>query len=97
MADLLPRVRAGLAPALFISALSALAAEGTPVGKFQQLEQLLPTPNAQRNAAGAPGAGYWQNRADHVIEATLNEKEHTLTGRESITYHNASPDTLSYL
>jgi Peptidase family M1 domain len=68
-----------------------------PVEKFQQLEQLLPAPGAQRNAAGAPGPGYWQNRADYVIEASLDEKTHTLTGRGTITYHNASPDPLHYL
>jgi hypothetical protein len=98
MAALLPRARAGFAAALFASSFALVsAADGTPAGKFQQLEQLLPTPTAQRNAAGAPGHAYWQNRADHVIEATLDEKEHTITGRESITYHNASPDALSYL
>ena len=88
------RVCVGLAAASFSSAFSLVSAapEGTPVGKFQQLEQVLPTPNAQRNASGAPGAAYWQNRADHVIEATLDEKEHTITGQETITYHNASPD-----
>jgi hypothetical protein len=93
------RVCVGLAAASFSSVFSLVSAapEGTPVGKFQQLEQVLPTPNAQRNASGAPGAAYWQNRADHVIEATLDEKEHTITGQETITYHNASPDALSYL
>ncbi|WP_414662735.1 M1 family metallopeptidase [Horticoccus sp. 23ND18S-11] len=70
---------------------------GAPVDKFQQLEQLLPSPNAQRNAAGAPGPAYWQNRADYRIEASLDEQTHQLTGRGTITYHNASPDTLTYL
>ncbi len=77
------------------AALPAFAA--TPVDKFQQLEQLLPSPTAQRNAAGAPGPAYWQNRADYAIEARLDEKTHTLTGRGTITYHNASPDALTYL
>ncbi|MBM3843682.1 MAG: M1 family metallopeptidase, partial [Verrucomicrobia bacterium] len=70
-------------------ALSPLAATANPAARFQQLEQLLPTPNAQRNAAGAPGPAYWQNRADHVIEATLDEATHRLTGQARITYHNA--------
>ncbi len=69
----------------------------SPVARLQQLEQLLPSPNAQRNAAGAPGPGYWQNRADYRIEASLDEQTHRLAGRATITYHNASPDPLTYL
>jgi hypothetical protein len=90
----MPRI-ARLLSALLSSALFVLA--DNPVVKFQQLEQLLPSPNAQRNAAGAPGPGYWQNRADYSIEASLDEKTHTLTGRGTITYQNASPDPLTYL
>ncbi|MES2694225.1 MAG: M1 family metallopeptidase [Verrucomicrobiota bacterium] len=67
------------------------------IEKFQQLEQLLPSPNAQRNAAGAPGPAYWQNRADYSIDASLDETTHRITGRGTITYKNASPDTLTYL
>ncbi len=86
-------------PLLFVLAtsLAFAASSGAPVEKFQQLEQLLPSPTPQRNAAGAPGAAYWQNRADYTMSATLDEKEHRLTGRGTITYLNASPDTLTYL
>ncbi|MEM0982770.1 MAG: M1 family metallopeptidase [Planctomycetota bacterium] len=65
--------------------------------KFRELDELLPTPNVYRTASGAPGPQYWQNEADHVIEATLDERENRLTGYETITYHNNSPDELSYL
>ena len=90
----LPRL---LLPVLFGPVITIAASAGGAVDKFQQLEQLLPSPNAQRNAAGAPGPGYWQNRADYAIEARLDEKQHALTGRGTVTYHNASPDTLTYL
>lgn len=86
-----------LALALGAGAATAAAASSAAVEKFQQLDQALPSPNPQRNAAGAPGSGYWQNRADYTMEAQLDEKEHTLSGRGTITYHNASPDTLTYL
>lgn len=56
-----------------------------------------PDPNAYRNAAGAPGYAYWQQRADYVIEATLDTAAHALTGTERITYHNYSPDRLGFL
>ena len=65
--------------------------------KFRQLEEILPTPNTVRNAAGAPGHAYWQQRADYTIRATLDEKTRTISGSETITYHNNSPDALGYL
>jgi hypothetical protein len=41
--------------------------------KFEQLGTILPTPNIYRTASGAPGHGYWQNRADYDINAYLDE------------------------
>jgi hypothetical protein len=66
-------------------------------GKFEQLDQLLPTPNEYRSASGAPGAKYWQQRADYVINAELNDENQSITGSETITYFNNSPDALKYL
>lgn len=80
-----------------LASLTVSGATTAAVEKFQQLDHLLPSPNAQRNAAGAPGAAYWQNRADYIIDATLDEKTHQLSGRATITYHNVSPDSLTYL
>lgn len=65
--------------------------------KFRQLEEILPTPNTYRAGSGAPGHQYWQQRADYVIRATLDEPRNRITGSEQITYHNQSPDTLRYL
>jgi len=65
--------------------------------KFRQLDEVLPTPNEQRTASGAPAHAYWQQRADYVIDVTLDEKNKRITGSELITYHNNSPDTLRYL
>lgn len=70
---------------------------GSPVQKFQQLESLLPAPSQQRLATGAPGAAYWQNRADYDIRVELDDDKRTLTADSTVTYHNASPDTLDYL
>ncbi|MEO8636004.1 MAG: M1 family metallopeptidase [Gemmatimonadales bacterium] len=57
----------------------------------------LPTPGAVRTGSGRPGAGYWQQRVDYRIRATLDSATHILTGRETIHYVNHSPDALSYL
>ena len=76
--------------------LGAIAAEPFD-DKFRQLDELLPTPTTIRTASGAPGHAYWQQRADYAIRATLDEGKRAISGTETITYHNNSPDTLSYL
>jgi hypothetical protein len=65
--------------------------------KFRQLEEILPTPNAYRSAAGEPGPDYWQQKVDYNIDVTLNDDNQTIQGTESIRYHNRSPHTLRYL
>jgi Peptidase family M1 domain len=66
-------------------------------GKFEQLDQLLSTPNETRSGSGAPGPKYWQQQADYVINAELNDENQSITGSETITYFNNSPDVLKYL
>src|SRR5687768_14920579 len=88
------RLPAALA-ALCLS-LTAMAADPYD-DKFRQLEENLPTPNSVRTASGAPGHAYWQQRADYTIRATLDEAKRSITASGTITYHNNSPDTLSYL
>ncbi len=65
--------------------------------KFEQLGTILPTPNEYRTASGAPGAKYWQQRADYDINVTLDEKNLSIIGTETVTYHNNAPETLNYL
>jgi hypothetical protein len=65
--------------------------------KFEQLGTTLPTPNEQRTASGAPGVKYWQQRVDYDIKCELDEVNNKLSGSETITYTNNSPDVLSYL
>ncbi len=64
--------------------------------KFEQLGTILPTPNEQRTASGAPGTKYWQQRVDYDIKCELDEANNKLTGSETITYYNNSPDVLSF-
>lgn len=65
--------------------------------KFEQLGTVLPTPNEYRTASGAPGPKYWQQRADYDIRCELDEANLRLSGKETITYFNNSPDQLTYL
>lgn len=53
--------------------------------------------NLFRSASGAPGAKYWQNRADYKIDVILDTLKHRLTGSVTITYTNNSPDALNFL
>lgn len=64
---------------------------------FEQLGTILTTPNEYRTASGAPGPKYWQQRADYDIKASLDEVALKLTGTETITYYNNSPDVLNYI
>ena len=65
--------------------------------KFRQLEEVLPTPNVYRNAAGEPGHQYWQQQVDYDIDVTLDEEKRRIDASEEIVYHNNAPDTLKYL
>lgn len=50
-----------------------------------------------RTATGAPGARYWQNRADYAIRARVIPARKRLEGSETITYTNNSPNALNNL
>ena len=66
-------------------------------GKFEQLGEILPTPNSYRTGSGAPGQNYWQQRADYVINAEVDDNTQLLTGSETITYYNNAPEALNFL
>jgi len=57
----------------------------------------LPAPSLVRSASGVPGPGYWQQRVDYQIAATLDAEKKAIRGVEVITYTNNSPDELPYL
>lgn len=84
---------------LLLLSATAVRAQELPrwQGKFEQLDQLLPTPNEYRTGSGAPGPRYWQQQADYVIDVILNDQTQSVTGSETITYHNNSPDVLTFL
>ena len=69
----------------------------TNQNKFKQLKELLPTPNLQRTASGAPGLKYTQQKVDYTMDIILDDKNTRIYGNETITYHNNSDDSLAYL
>ncbi len=50
-----------------------------------------------RAATGEPNNGYWQNRADYKIAASLNDVSHVVSGTVTISYKNNSPHALPFL
>jgi hypothetical protein len=50
-----------------------------------------------RSRTGAPGPRYWQNRARYAIDLTVAPPSRRVTGREEVTYVNASPHALDTL
>ncbi|MEO7047639.1 MAG: M1 family metallopeptidase, partial [Ferruginibacter sp.] len=53
--------------------------------------------NEFRSANGAPGAAYWQNRADYLLNANIDTVKNILSATETIHYTNNSPGALSSL
>jgi hypothetical protein len=65
---------------------------------FHRIDRMdWPGPNEVRLASGAPGPGYWQQRADYSIAATLDTATKSVRGTVSIRYTNNSPDTLRFV
>ncbi|MBD7924078.1 M1 family metallopeptidase [Xanthomonas bonasiae] len=99
--------RAGFAAACaslvaFAQASAAAPAAAAPAGGYDPLALFaplqLPQPaTAYRSGGGVPGPLYWQNRADYDLHASIDPATRTLSGQETITYSNRSPDTLDVL
>ncbi|MDU8885276.1 M1 family metallopeptidase [Yeosuana sp. MJ-SS3] len=69
----------------------------TDQNKFRQMKDLLPTPNNQHTASGAPGYEYTQQKVDYVMNIRLDENSNRIYGQEEITYKNNSKHHLEYL
>ena len=65
--------------------------------RFKQMYEEFSTPNMFRTASGAPGPNYYQQQADYVMDVELDDKNKKITGNETITYTNNSPDKLEFL
>ena len=82
---------------VLLSPFISSAQNGYNQNQFQQLGEVLPTPNNYRTASGAPGHEYWQQKVDYDMRVTLDDENQRISGSETITYVNNSPDALPYL
>src|ERR1700758_4178613 len=44
-----------------------------------------------------PNAAYWQQDVSYIIKAKLEDAENIVSGNETLTYYNNSPDELSFV
>jgi hypothetical protein len=84
-------LRRFLATLAFFTAFTALFAQ---TSLFVPRNYLNPYERGTRSWDGKPGANYWQNRSAYTIKASIDPKSRTLSGEETVTYTNNSPDTL---
>jgi hypothetical protein len=80
-----------------LTGLSALAQEVLPNNQAKFDDVMYRRGNEYRAASGVPGPKYWQNSADYVIEAELDDNTNILKGKLTMTYHNNSPQELPYI
>ena len=64
---------------------------------FYPIDSWWATPGEQRLGSGAPGPEYWQQRADYIIDVTLDDNRQRISGRETVRYQNQSPHALRYV
>lgn len=90
-----------LLPLALLSGVSLLPAQ-SPARPERAIRRDVPMTNAIRRAfaagtrdsTGRPGRNYWQLKTDYSIRVRLDVPTSRLTGSETITLHNQSPDSL---
>ena len=87
-----------LALAAFTQSAHAQDAQPTPADEptLRMPRYIAPayTTLGTRNADGTPGPNYWQNHSVHDIAIEVAPPGRTVTGTETITYTNNSPNPL---
>jgi len=98
----LPLLRRVAGAALVLAVLAPVPASGQEEGPgwktrspFRPLA--LTAPGTARSGAGRPGPGYWQQKVDYRLEASVDPSTHLLTGSGTMRYTNNSPDALSVM
>jgi hypothetical protein len=98
----IPLILLALVPSLAVA--QGVARDATkPQPPERAIRRDIPITNAIRTAyeagtrdsTGRPGRNYWQLRTDYAIQARLDPATQTITGSETITLHNESPDALN--
>ena len=93
----MPRCLTGLTflALMLAGPLRAQTSDSADASPFRPLA--LPAPTDVRTGSGRPGPGYWQQRADYRIEATLDPARTSCAGARRSTTSTTRPDALPYL
>jgi hypothetical protein len=93
-----------IAPLFVLAAVAGVPLEAQPTRAWPEraVRRTVPITNTIRRAhlagtrdsTGRPGRSYWQLKTDYTIVVRLDPSTQRLTGSETITLHNTSPDTL---
>src|ERR1039458_2944353 len=88
-----------LLPSILIAQISASQDSASIYKKNEVFDPRFLSQDATvyRSSNGSSGPKYWQNHADYIIHASLEEKDTTISGEVNIAYTNNSPDALKYL
>ncbi|MEX1137580.1 MAG: M1 family metallopeptidase [Balneolales bacterium] len=62
---------------------------------FQPLT--MPSSTPFRTGSGVPGPNYWQNDVNYLLEVSLDDQDHEISGSVTIDYTNNSPDDFPFL
>jgi hypothetical protein len=92
----LPQLRKPV-PATIAAASSTNASRPVPYPITESKAFTRAVDRGTRTRTGAPGPNYWQQFARYHIDAELVPATSQVTGRETVTYYNRSPDTLATL
>ncbi len=88
----------GSALTLFLFVLTALPGYAQLNNNLEKFDEFTYRHgNSFRSASGIPGPDYWQNGADYVMEVELDDVNDMISGKIEITYHNNSPEPLSFV
>ena len=67
----------------------------TNQNKFKQLKELLPTPNLQRTASGAPGLKYTQQKVDYTMDIILDDTNTRIYGGSLLSPRSISAHSIA--
>jgi Peptidase family M1 domain len=88
-------MRAQTQPAPAVNpAVTAMGARPIPGPVFESAGFTRAVERGARTRTGMPGPGYWVQHSRYAIDATLDVAHHRVSGRETVTYVNRSPDSL---
>src|SRR5690349_634109 len=87
-------IRHVIALVLLLECTISISAQTTLFGRRNYQK---PYEKGTRSWDGKPGNNYWQNRSQYTISARIDPKTRRLSGEETITYFNNSPDSLTML